>query len=109
MLSEYQKEVQRTLATSEHIETLKMTAMGLAGEAGEIIDMLKKSLWHGHELDREKAVKECGDLLWYLAALCNALDIKLDDVVKRNVEKLRARYPDGFDSERSKNRSESNG
>lgn len=100
-LNEYQQEVKRTTATKNYFETLKMTSMGLAGETGEVCDLLKKYLYHSHELDMEKMHNELGDVLWYLAAMCNALDISLDDVAEMNVSKLRKRYPDGFDSKRS--------
>ena len=100
----YQKEVQRTVGTKGYGDTLAMTAMGLAGETGEVCDIVKKVLWHSHELDRDKMVSEIGDVLWYLAALCNALNVPLKEVLGKNVEKLRKRYPEGFDAERSRNR-----
>ena len=100
----YQEEVQRTVGTKDYIETVVMTAMGLAGETGEVVDALKKYVFHDHSLDKEKLKLELGDVAWYLAALCNALDISLQDVIEANVEKLRKRYPDGWSAERSKNR-----
>lgn len=100
----YQQEVERTTGTKAFNDTLVMTAMGLAGETGEVIDILKKCLFHGHKFDQEKITKELGDLLWYATALCNALNVPLSDVIDKNVEKLRKRYPDGFDHEKSKNR-----
>ena len=75
--------------------------MGLCGESGEAIDIVKKHLAHGHELDREKLVLELGDVAWYLAETAYALDISLEDVFKLNIEKLKKRYPDGFDKEKS--------
>ena len=78
--------------------------MGLCGEAGEAIDIVKKHLAQGHELDREKLIKELGDVAWYLAETAYALDVSLDKVLRGNIEKLKARYPQGFDSEKSKNR-----
>lgn len=77
---------------------------GLNGEAGEAIDHLKKHQYQGHELNPDYMIKELGDILWYCAITAHALDIKLSDVMKLNVEKLRARYPDGFSSDRSINR-----
>ena len=79
-------------------------ALGLTGEAGETADHVKKHLFQGHELDRDKVVKELGDVLWYLALLARAVDSSLDEVAAANLAKLRARYPDGFDPERSINR-----
>lgn len=105
-LSDYQKEVARTCATSEHAETVKMALVGLADEVGEVAGPLKKYLWHGHELAEAKLLDELGDVLWYIATLANEFDISLDEVIEKNVKKLRNRYPDGFSSERSINREE---
>ena len=80
--------------------------MGLCGEAGEAIDIVKKHLAQGHELDREGLIKELGDVAWYLAETAWALDVPLEAVLQRNLDKLRARYPEGFDSERSIGRTE---
>jgi len=102
----YVKEVHRTCSITDQRELLTLTALGLAGETGEIVDELKKVLYHGHELDTGKLRKELGDLFWYLVLLCDTLDLTLDDVMQANVEKLRKRYPDGFDARRSRDREE---
>jgi NTP pyrophosphatase (non-canonical NTP hydrolase) len=78
--------------------------MGLCGESGEAIDIVKKWLAQGHELDKEKLAKELGDIAWYLAETAYALDIPLEDIFQANIEKLKKRYPEGFDTERSVNR-----
>ncbi len=78
--------------------------MGLCGESGEAIDIVKKHLHQGHELDREKLIKELGDIAWYLAETAYALDVDLDEVFERNIAKLKARYPDGFDTDKSVHR-----
>lgn len=78
--------------------------MGLNGEAGEAIDILKKHLYQGHELDREHLAKELGDVAWYLAVTADALGYTLEDIFKMNLEKIKARYPDGFKADRSVNR-----
>ena len=78
--------------------------MGLCGEAGEVIDLVKKHVAQGHELNRAKLKDELGDVAWYLAATAAALDLSLNEVLEYNVEKLSARYPEGFSSERSRNR-----
>ena len=83
---------------------LANAGMGLAGEAGEVIDEIKKHLFHGHPLNRDKLIKEAGDVAWYLALLCTVLDVPLGDVLKANIDKLLERYPDGFDPERSMHR-----
>ena len=103
--SDYQKAVTRTMSSElTEREALANWAMGLGGEAGEAIDVLKKHLFHGHDLDRAEVAKELGDVLWYVAALCAELDLDLGQVMEANVAKLRARYPDGFDADRSRNR-----
>ena len=75
--------------------------MGLNGEAGECIDLVKKHLFQGHELDCDALLDELGDVLWYAAITCESIGITLDDVMAHNVNKLRKRYPDGFDARRS--------
>lgn len=76
--------------------------LGLTGEAGEVVDLLKKGFGHGHGVDREKLKKELGDVLWYLANLADAFGLTLSEVALVNVLKLRARYPTGFSVEASK-------
>ena len=70
--------------------------MGLCGEAGEAIDIVKKHLAQGHELDREHLIKELGDIAWYLAETATALDVSLEEVLQGNIKKLKKRYPEGF-------------
>ncbi len=103
-LSDYQQAVQRTCATTDEAETTKMALVGLSDELGEIAGPLKKYLWHGHTLNLSHLYDEIGDLMWYLATLCNAQGISLEEAIALNVEKLQKRYPDGFSSERSINR-----
>lgn len=78
--------------------------MGLCGESGEVIDLVKKHLHQGHDLDKDKLVKELGDVAWYLAEIAWALDVPLETVLQGNIDKLKARYPEGFDTQRSVNR-----
>ena len=80
--------------------------MGLCGESGEAIDLVKKHLAQGHELDKARLAKELGDIAWYLAEMATVLDIELEEVFVRNIEKLKKRYPEGFDKEKSLNRVE---
>ena len=82
-------------------DVLINSVMGLCGEAGEAIDIVKKWLAQGHELDKEKLKKELGDIAWYLAETATALDLSLEDVLQGNIDKLKKRYPEGFDEERS--------
>lgn len=100
-ITEYTQEVHRTCSIKEPKELLTLTALGIAGEAGEVVDIVKKVLYHSHELDISVLCKEIGDLLWYTVLLCDTVGLTLGDVMQTNVEKLRGRYPDGFDKQRS--------
>lgn len=80
--------------------------MGLCGEAGEAIDIVKKWLAHHHELDTERLAKELGDVAWYLAETAHALGLPLEEIFQRNLDKLSRRYPGGFSTERSLHRAE---
>ena len=106
-INEYQKLAMTTLnpALSEK-DVLINGVMGLCGESGEAIDIVKKWLAQGHELDREKLAKELGDICWYLAETATALGYDLEDIMAANIEKLKKRYPEGFSSDRSVNRTE---
>ena len=79
-------------------------ALGLVGEAGEVAELIKKHLFHGHPIDKAAMTEELGDVLWYVARLAAALGISLGDVAALNIDKLQRRYPDGFSPERSRNR-----
>lgn len=79
-------------------------ALGMAGECGEVSDMIKKWIFHEAELDQEHLKKEVGDVLWYVALICDAFEWNLDDIMQMNIEKLKKRYPDGFDPDRSAHR-----
>jgi len=106
-LNEYQQLALTTLnpALSKK-DVLINGVMGLCGESGEAIDIVKRHLAQGHELDREHLIKELGDVAWYLAEAAFALDVSLEEVCQRNIDKLRARYPEGFSAERSIHRTE---
>ncbi|GCE31068.1 MazG family protein [Dictyobacter alpinus] len=105
-IATYAKEVQRTCDIKDQRERLILSALGIAGEGGEIVDLLKKSLYHSHDLDTSDLCKELGDLLWYMTLLSESVGLTLEDIMQANVTKLRQRYPDGFDPQRSKNREE---
>lgn len=110
--NKYQKEALRTesplpwMRASDSTLRLLQGLMGLNGEAGEAIDILKKHMFQGHELDREHLAKELGDVAWYLAVSADALGYTLEQVLQMNIDKLRVRYPDGFEADRSLNRKE---
>ncbi len=79
-------------------------AVGLAGESGEVAELIKKGVFHGHGVDHEKLKKELGDVLWYVAGLCRIYSISMEEVMRANIKKLKIRYPNGFNCEDSINR-----
>lgn len=81
-------------------------ALGLAGEVGEVVEAVKKHIFHGHALDRQALMRELGDVLWYVARMAWCLGFNLAEVAALNLHKLQVRYPDGFSAERSRNRPE---
>lgn len=107
MFWEYQKKAMRTANKSlSKDEMLLNSIMGMCGEAGEAIDLLKKHRAQGAPLDIDHLAKEVGDCLWYIAEFAEASGIPLAEIAARNIAKLRARYPEGFDAEKSSNRAE---
>jgi NTP pyrophosphatase (non-canonical NTP hydrolase) len=108
--NEYQKLAARTLIdkpdrqiTNNEIMII-WNAIGLAGEAGEVVDTIKKAIFHQHGLNQTELTKEIGDVLWYVAALCTKLGIDMETVMQQNIDKLLARYPNGYSSQDSINR-----
>lgn len=106
-LNQYQELAGRTsnkaLTDMEHLEN---GLMGICGEAGECIDILKKTKFQGHPFDRLHMAKEISDVAWYLAEAATGLGFTLSEICQMNIDKLTARYPDGFDTERSQHRAE---
>ena len=103
--NEYQRQAMALLNPAlNRKDVLINGVMGLCGESGEAIDIVKKHLHQGHPLDKEKLAKELGDIAWYLAETAYALDIPLEQILRMNLEKLKNRYPEGFSTERSMNR-----
>ena len=106
-INEYQQLAMTTLNPDlSEKDVLINGVMGLCGESGEAIDLVKKWLAQGHELDREKLAKELGDICWYLAETATAIGYDLEDIMTANIEKLKKRYPQGFEAQRSINRTE---
>ena len=104
-INEYQHLALRTLNPAlGKRDVLINGVMGLCGEAGEAIDLVKKHLAQGHALDEDALIGELGDVAWYLAETAHALGVDLETVLRRNVEKLQRRYPQGFDAEKSMDR-----
>lgn len=108
-LTEYQRLAERTAGAGKEGERrLIISALGLAGEAGEFANLVKKLTAHGHEISRETLSDELGDVLWYLAEAATACNLDLGHIARQNVLKLQKRYPDGFDSHRSIHREDRN-
>lgn len=104
-VDEYQQEAMTLLNPALTEKDVLMNAlMGLCGESGEAIDVMKKHLFQGHPLDRAKLMKELGDVAWYLAEAATGLGVPLSKILQGNLDKLHARYPQGFDTNRSQNR-----
>ena len=99
--NEYQCLALRTASGIEQYDLTLNGVMGLNGEAGECIDIVKKHLFQGHPLDTDKLVDELGDVLWYVAITADGIGVPLEDIMQHNIDKLRKRFPEGFDAERS--------
>jgi len=101
-INEYQKLAMTTLNPELNKKDVLINGvMGLCGESGEVIDIVKKHLAQNHPLDKEKIIEELGDVCWYIAELATVLDVNMEDIMINNIEKLKKRYPEGFDTERS--------
>lgn len=100
--NEYQKLALRT--ANKDKDLVLNAALGLTGESGEVADIIKKYLFQGHELDKEKIIDELGDILWYIAIMAEGLGVKMEVIPTYNIDKLKKRYPNGFEVKRSINR-----
>lgn len=102
---EYQKQALSFLNPEIRQEQLlNLVALGLNGESGQVADYLKKVRYHNHKMDNDTMIKQLGDVLWYLAISAQALKISFNDIATKNIEKLKIRYPHGWDSNNSINR-----
>lgn len=79
-------------------------ALGLSGEVGELNDMLKKWVFHKKQLDAEHLKREISDVCWYLALMCDSFEFSFDEIMQINIDKLKTRYPEGFDTYRANHR-----
>lgn len=102
----YQAEARATARPCNGDDRLALciSTLGLVGESGEVSEIIKKLIGHGHELDRDAVTKELGDVLWYVSDIASQLGIALDDIAYKNIMKLKSRYPQGFSSDKSINR-----
>jgi len=106
-LNEYQRLAQRTCNMTDSPEAkIENGVLGMCGEAGECADLLKKHRHQKHDFDRDKLLEEVGDVLWYVAETAAGLGATLEEVAQRNIDKLKERYPKGFDPQRSIHRPE---
>ena len=107
-INEYQAAALRTAQTDKcsASDLLLNSALGLCGESGEVADLVKKHRFQGHDLDFDHIAKELGDVVWYLAVGAYAIGYDLETILQMNVDKLKARYPDGFSADRSLHRAE---
>lgn len=105
--NEYQKLANRTLVDEPGFDLndeqimIVWNAIGLSGESGEVADLVKKGIFHQRGIDTDKLKKELGDVLWYLAALCTQFGWTMEEVMQLNIDKLKARFPEGYDPERT--------
>jgi len=93
--------VNKTLEPNEHITN---AALGLTGEAGEVAEIVKKAMFQGHSLNRDKIAEELGDVMFYVAYMADTIGMTLDQIMSQNMTKRRNRYPDGFSVQKSVNR-----
>ena len=107
-INEYQTAALRTAQTDKLTanELLLNSALGLCGESGEVADLVKKHRFQGHDFDFDHVAKELGDVAWYLAVGAYAIGLDLESIFRMNIDKLKARYPDGFSTDRSLHRAE---
>lgn len=96
-ITEYQRKSMRTMKQDN--ETTLHCCMGMSGEVGEVVDLIKKSHFYGKDLDKSKIQEELGDVMFYIVNLATSLDISMENVLDENVKKLEKRYPNGFSSE----------
>lgn len=105
-INEYQKLAARTINSQlSYEEQVNHALHGMVGEVGELHSLYQKK-YQGHDFDENHAKKEVGDLLWFIGEYCTAMGWSMDEVAQTNINKLRARYPEGFESDRSLNRVE---
>ncbi|RAT01373.1 hypothetical protein A6E27_22845 [Bacillus cereus] len=116
-LNDYQRKALRTWNKDQPQEMRLLNAgAGLCGESGEVIDMLKKAIHHGHgfvesdsdrgtkKINKHEIAKELGDIMFYVSVAADEIDYSLQEIAEININKLAKRYPEGFSVEASINR-----
>ena len=99
--TEYQDDAWRTASPGRDDKELLISACGLAGEAGEVVELIKKYVGHAHTPSHTRISEELGDVLWYVADIASRYDLNLDGIAANNIRKLRERYPHGFNGFRT--------
>lgn len=94
--------INRLWENRETFLRLDQASHGLNNESGEISSAIEKWIYYGQELDKLNLKEEVGDCLWYLSQICNAIGVTLEDCAEANTRKLKARYPEKFETENSK-------
>jgi NTP pyrophosphatase (non-canonical NTP hydrolase) len=92
--------IKHRIATRHNVRILH-GIMGIDTESGELTDALKKFLFYGKNIDTVNVVEELGDLLWYVALICDELKISFSDIMRINIDKLRSRYGEKFDEKKA--------
>jgi len=92
--NDYQRAANRTLYGNEQV--LTNCALGLAGETGQVVELVKRYTFHGQDMDHDALVKEMGDVLWYLSQVAQWADIDFDEIAQDNIQRLNDRYPNGY-------------
>ena len=105
-INEYQKLALRTASEQSKNDLALNGVLGLCGEVGEVADHVKKHMFQGHELNTGHLIEELGDVCWYIAILAKGLGVDLETVLSMNIGKLKVRYPNGFEVDKSVNREE---
>lgn len=100
---EYQMLAMRTCALNHPGDQMLHGIFGLNAEAGEVAGIVQKH-YQGHMIDHDHLVKECGDVLWFIAEILDSIGVSMSECMITNVEKLKKRYPKGFEAERSLHR-----
>lgn len=97
--ADYQADANRTEIEGTIEAKLLKNTLGLAGEVGELVELVKKSVYHGTPMARHALVEEIGDVLWYLSQFARVNGIGLEECAEKNILKLRVRFPEGWSQE----------
>lgn len=92
---DYTPVIQR-LNQNKYLTRILHAATGMSGESGEVLDSVKKAVYYGKPLNKDHLLEETGDILWYMAIMLHQLGSSFEEVMQKNVDKLKKRYPDGF-------------